>query len=260
MTTAAITPETAPERRLRLDGAHNLRDIGGYATHDGNCTRWRALYRADSLHRLTPADQRQLLDLGVRTVIDLRRIEELNAALNVFVASADVAYFHVSLVPEPPVSGARPVGSLEELNRRILEERQPELAAIFETLATPGRLPAVVHCTAGKDRTGLVIALLLSLVGVPDATIAEDYALTAFHIAPLLAELRAEAARAGHDLERFERMLRCRKETIFDSLAYVRGRHGDVRGYLRAIGLSPRVLGALRSSLVEGGDGEPAAA
>ena len=89
-------------RHLNLEGTYNLRDTGGYPTLDGRAIRWRTFFRSDSLHRLPPVAQTTLMGYGVRTVIDLRRSDELQVAPNVFASSSDVVYHHVSLLLDTP--------------------------------------------------------------------------------------------------------------------------------------------------------------
>jgi protein-tyrosine phosphatase len=176
-----MVAEPLPARRLPLAGAYNLRDVGGYPAANGGQTRWRTLFRADSLHRLSVEEQEALLEYGVRTVIDLRRPEETAAAPNVFAASSHVRYLHLSITDGAP-DPSGPSIELDELYRRILDLRGEQLGAVLTAMADDGAFPAVVHCTAGKDRTGLIIALLLGIAGVPSEQIIEDYALSAVYL------------------------------------------------------------------------------
>ncbi|MCX6023776.1 MAG: tyrosine-protein phosphatase, partial [Chloroflexi bacterium] len=121
-------------KRLRWEGVHNLRDVGGYPTRDGRPTRSRVLYRSDSLHKLAPEAQRTLLDdHGVRTIIDLRRAPELERSPNVFAESAEVRYLHLPLIVEQ-LGGGEPAQSLEEMFRRLLDHHQPQIAAVLRAL------------------------------------------------------------------------------------------------------------------------------
>src|SRR5919206_5017078 len=100
---------SALPRHLSLTGTYNLRDTGGYRTLDGRTTRWRTFLRSDSLHRVPPMAQTTLLNYGVRTVIDLRRSDELHVAPNVFAGSSIVSYHQISLLMDtPPPRGVRP--------------------------------------------------------------------------------------------------------------------------------------------------------
>src|SRR5689334_7070320 len=107
-------------RHLRLAGTYNLRDIGGYCTLDGRTTRWRTFFRSDSLHRVPPMVQTTLLNYGVRTIIDLRRSDELHLAPNVFANSSDVMYHHVSLLADSLPERKTAPRSLPDVYRLIL--------------------------------------------------------------------------------------------------------------------------------------------
>src|SRR5262245_5985726 len=126
---------SALPRHLGLAGTYNLRDIGGYRTLDGRTTRWRMFLRSDSLHRVPPTAWTTLLNHGVRTVIDLRRSDELHVAPNVFVNSSDVVYHHVSLLADSLPDRKAALRSLPDIYRMILEQRQEQLRQILTTLA-----------------------------------------------------------------------------------------------------------------------------
>src|SRR5512145_1671894 len=137
---------SALPRHLGLAGTYNLRDTGGYRTLDGRTTRWRTFFRSDSLHRVPPMTRTTLLNYGVRTVIDLRRSDELHVAPNVFANSSEVVYHHVSLLADSlPERQAAP-RSLPDVYCMILEQRQEQLYQTLATLAAPTGFPAIVHC------------------------------------------------------------------------------------------------------------------
>ena len=118
-------------------------------------------------------------------------------------------------------------------------------------LADGGAIPAIVHCSAGKDRTGLVVAVLLDLVGVDREAIVEDYLQTARHLSELRAELRSAAAQIGYNLERLDRMLECRADAIVGALDHIDSRYGGTRDYVRAAAIEDDTLDRLQSLLVE---------
>jgi protein-tyrosine phosphatase len=245
---------TALARHLPLSGTYNVRDVGGYSTRDGRTIRWRTLLRADSLHRLSDEGRAHLIEHGLRTIVDLRRDEELAVAPNVFAASDQVRYVWVSLARNPTNGAGRREllpDSLARTYRAIVDGRQAELHQVLSALAQPGAFPALVHCTAGKDRTGIVVALLLALAGVDHATIAEDYALTATYLTDaFFAEARRRAEAAGHDWERYRYLLGCPADLMLATLTDLDERFGGVETYLRQIGLSDDDLQALRAALV----------
>lgn len=241
---------SAPHRHLPLSGTYNVRDIGGYRTHDGHTTRWRTIFRADSLHRLTAEAQTTLLAHGLRTIVDLRRSEEVQAAPNVFANATTVTYRQLSLMIDTPPDPQNP-RSLVEVYRHILDERQEQVYAVLSTLARPEHLPVLVHCTAGKDRTGIIMALALGLAGVPEDTIVEDYALSATYLrGTFLNEMRQRALARGYTWEQYEPMVASPPEHMRTILAYLGERYGGFEAYARSIGLRPAQLHELRSALV----------
>lgn len=239
-----------PDRHLLLAGTYNVRDVGGYRTRDGRSLRWRTLFRADSLHRLPLDAQTALLGHGIRSVIDLRRSDELQAAPNVFASSTTVRYHHCSLLVDTPPQPGVPQ-PLVETYRHMLDARQSQIREILELLVTPGRLPAVVHCTAGKDRTGLIVALVLGLVGVSDETIVADYALSATCLGdPYLEETRQRALARGYTWEQYLPLVQCPPEFMQTTLQYIQERYGGIDAYTRTIGLTPEHIDRLRDMLV----------
>ncbi len=241
--------ENMGQRHLPLEGAYNIRDIGGYPTTAGTTTRWRTFLRADSLHNLTPAGQQALVDYGVRTIIDLRFAQECSAAPNVFAAADNVRYINLSLFEgSAPNALGRQLPDLESIYRYILDERQAAVKAILELMADDA-FPVLIHCTAGKDRTGLITALLLGLAGVDHATIAEDYALTAQYGAELLTQLHDQAAAAGRDMVTYARFLEAKPAAMHNTLAYLEEKYVSVPAYLAQIGLTATQIAQLRQQL-----------
>lgn len=236
-------------RRLTLDSCYNVRDVGGYATEDGRVTRWRALLRSDSLHRLTSASQEALIAYPIRTIVDLRRAREVQENPYEFSQVDQITRLHMSLQDEE--GRAEELHDLGAYYRFILDNCQGQLYAIFKTLSDTQAFPVLVHCAVGKDRTGLIVALLLGLVNVPAATIAEDYALSGDYLAPLFEELRLKAVEAGRDLARFEPLLQAQAETMLQTLEYLDTKYGGVKNYLSQIGLTPAQLDYLATSMAE---------
>jgi protein-tyrosine phosphatase len=168
-----------PSRHLPLDGTRNVRDVGGYPAAGGRRTRWRTLLRSDELTTLPEHAQAALIDLGLRQVVDLRWPDEADRSPNAFRRSATVRYTSIPLLADDPT----PHAGLAGMYRHVFDVRAEQLAEVARALLEPDGLPAIVGCAAGKDRTGVVIALLLDLVGVPTEVIVEDYALTAGYFA-----------------------------------------------------------------------------
>ena len=170
-----MSSSLVPGRHVRLPGTRNLRDVGGYPAGPGRRTRWRTLLRTDALDLLPPASQEELLSMGLRTVIDLRWPHELDEWPSVFRRSDRVRYRSIPLLEDNPA----PDSGLARTYRHMLDERGAQLLEVLRAVVEPDATPAVVGCAAGKDRTGVAIALLLSAVGVPTDVVVADYALTA---------------------------------------------------------------------------------
>ena len=173
-----------PRRRIEIDGAHNVRDIGGYETTDGRTTRWQTFLRADNVSTLPQHSQDTLTSsIGVRTVIDLRRQVEIDGQPdNVLGRSPHVNYHNVDIVGDmvfDQVESEEPRHKIHASYRNMLDRRGRKFGEALRVMAQPGVLPAMYHCMGGQDRTGLISALLLGLAGVPKETIAADYTLTA---------------------------------------------------------------------------------
>ena len=178
--TAAGAGAEAPERLIALEGAVNFRDLGGYTVGQGLRTRWRALFRADGLGELTEDDLDTTRALGIRTVLDLRSGGELEQS-RYDVDAHPVSFHHfpfIQTIPDPEEFDRRP-DLLQSQYIEMLDTSGEQIVAALRVLASPDALPAVFHCTAGKDRTGLLSAIVLSLVGVPEETVVADYALSA---------------------------------------------------------------------------------
>lgn len=226
------------ERHIRLNGAFNVRDLGGYAAAKGRTTRWRSLLRADALHELTPEDMDRLLQLGLRTVIDLRSDDELTHQPSPFAHHPDVLYHHI-----PLFGGLAPVDAMmKESGELDLSARyvaaadccRPAIARVAATIALAEEGVVLFNCTAGKDRTGIVAAMLLSLAGVSSDEIAVDYALTQTIAAVLLNRLKARAIGRGFGEDAIRRLLSSEPATILALLSHVGDQYGGFHNYIAA--------------------------
>nr|MBA2678406.1 tyrosine-protein phosphatase [Ktedonobacteraceae bacterium] len=240
---------TSRQRYLALEGSYNIRDIGGYPTQDGHTIRWGSIVRADSLSSLSVASQQALVDYPIHTVIDLRRSSELQASPDVFAESPHVKYVNISLLEDESKVGQ--VQSLEELYRLMLDTSQEPIKLTIEALAQNDTFPCLLHCTIGKDRTGLIVALLLGLSNVDPIIIADDYALSERYLDPLFQSYRARAEQNQVDMQRLAWMVRSRRETMLDTLTYLEEHYGGVRSYLSSIGITDQQIESIRSQLVE---------
>lgn len=246
---------TELDRLIPLDGAFNLRDLGGYETADGRTVQWRRLFRADGMHRLSDADRAVLRGFGLRTVIDLRTENEV--ADGRFPEELALAWHHLSVIDvlwdraEAPTGPDAFAEFLYERYLEMLDQGGPHFAEAYRRLAAPDALPGLFHCAAGKDRTGLLAALVLSSLDVADGDVVADYALSqdatlrlitwAARESPELAA-RIDAIPAAH--------LAAEPEAMRRVLAWVRESYGSTRAYLEALGVSADTIDALAASLL----------
>jgi len=241
------------DRRIRLPGTTNLRDLGGYPTTDGQTVRWRTLLRSDALHWLDDSGRALLAGVGLRTVIDLRTAEEASAAPSALHRSG-LRILHVPLFSTSAIGGLPP--DLAALYSYMIDECGASIAEAVGRLCAGDALPGLIHCTAGKDRTGLVAALILEVIGVPDEIIVADYAMSDGHLDPgaagVISRIRTVSG-AGQWLDLAA--LGAQPRIIRSALARVREQAGSVTGYLRRHGLTRSDIDSLRAALV----GPPAA-
>ena len=238
-----------------MESCCNFRDLGGYPTADGRQTRWRLLFRADGLTRLSSTDLSTLAELGVRNVIDLRTALEVESRGRFPADATGVRYHHLPLTDTLP--GAEDVpqwGDTGFIARRylgMLEWGAPSVAAALELLADRANLPAVFHCSVGKDRTGVLSALVLGFLGVPDDVIVEDYLLSAAAMVRILDRLRAEYPEAPDEVERFAPVvLSVEPAAMAGFLAEVHTRHGSFEALADSLNLAGAV-DRLRRNLLE---------
>jgi protein-tyrosine phosphatase len=203
--------------------------------------RWRTLLRSDELTRLPAGTIDALVGLGLRQVIDLRWPEELLSAPNDFRRDPVVRYASIPLLADDPT----PHAGLAGMYRHVLDARAPQLAAVVRALLADGGLPAVIGCAAGKDRTGVTIALLLDLCGVPRDLIVEDYALSAGFFASPRAHVEPDDWRHG------SLVVDSPPEFMDSALAHLDAVHGGARQLLRRQGLTDAELDALVARLTE---------
>lgn len=231
---------------LQFQGLLNVRELGGHPTLDGATTRLHSLLRADDLVQLTPQGVQALANFGVRTVVDLRWPGEIAARPHpIALGERKVRYHSISLLAGDEMEWASLSGECtkEMWKCAVLEHTRPQLKAVLEIIAGAAAEPLLFHCVAGKDRTGLIAALLLALADVEPDAIAADYAAST----ALLAEAYLQRYT---NLDRAEIMeaLRCPEEGVHNMLAYL-AQYGGAAGYLRAIGLSGPTIERLRARL-----------
>ncbi|HET9516570.1 MAG TPA: tyrosine-protein phosphatase [Actinoplanes sp.] len=238
-------------RNLSFSATFNFRDVGGYRGLDGRTVRWRRLFRSDALHGIGAADAQAFAALGIRTVVDLRRGFEVERHGRLS-DEHGVEYRHLPLLhvdwEEIAHDGDLPHERwLADRYRNFVEQGTAALAGTLSVIAEEDNAPVVVHCMAGKDRTGVALALTLALLGVSDADIAADYALTAEAMAPLTAHLRTGAP----DLvDGKDHMFSSPAEAMLLFLADLRETYGSPETYAHRIGVTDAQIESLRTHLL----------
>ena len=213
-----------------LTGVKNARDLGGIQTESGAVVQPLRLLRTARLHNATDADRAWLASIGLRTVVDLRQWFEIEAWPD---ALGDLAVERVNVAPSLDSEGE---GTFFELYLSWLDDSGEAFADAVRALARPGALPALVHCTAGKDRTGVLVAMLLELLGVGEKAIIADYMLSHERL----------TADPGDVIYQHK----ISPDLITGSLAHVRARFGGVEEYFLTHWVTSGELAALRAGLL----------
>ena len=240
--------------RIPVPGTYNFRDVGGLPAREGEVRRG-VLFRSDGLHRLGDAGRDELRRLGVGVIIDLRDENEARLMPD-DIAGLDVRVRRLPVFEGSGASQGERGISLEGLYHRIVTRHAPIVVDALRALPEAGDRAVVVHCTAGKDRTGIVVALALLAAGVDRDAVVTDYALTETHLAgEWLEEMVALIGRYGiPDTPELRTLMGgSPREALESALDEVERRHGSARDYLLASGLARHELDALESWLVERG-------
>lgn len=245
-----------------IEGAVNLRDLGGYRTRDGSVVRAGRLYRSGMMHTITPAGLATLRDtLGLRTVVDLRNAAELEADGVSPFADYGIAWCNAPIggdtvmTPEElkeryeAYSDGRVDWSESYVNMSI--RSAASFRTLFEVAADAASAPLVFHCSGGRDRTGIGAALLLSSLGVDDETIALDYALTGDLLQPHVDRFSRQMEALHITRESWARLLETSAGAMRRFLAYLREEHGGGEAYLRDAGVSATAFTAARQHLLQ---------
>mgnify|MGYP006155702835 FL=1 len=240
------------ERRIALDGAVNFRDQGGYSTADGRTVKWRRLFRSDSPSTLTDSDVQTITGtLGLTTVVDLRSTNNVLEDGRGLLALSGIAYHNYPFLErrgiEPPTSGENTEGRLSAIYQWILFNSGTLMAQAFNTLAQDVNQPALFHCSAGKDRTGVLGATILSVLGVSRGDIVADFLLTNEVIDGILARIKKmpgfqHSTRDG---------IMAPQPAIEKFLDVTQSEFGGSENYLLRHGVQQSVIDGFRESMLE---------
>ncbi len=233
---------------LKLEGAYNVRDLGGYPTSDGGVTRHGVFLRSDRLDTITGNDQKKLWDYGVRMVVDLRSEAEqtMNPDALLGFAAEYVCFPMLDQVQSSFFSGDMPE-DMGALYVELAETGKETMARLYRKMMNAQGC-VLYHCTAGKDRTGVVTALLLKLAGVADEMVIANYTATEKYVQPLFDKQKAMMRAMG--IAPQEALFRADPAYITAFLEYLASRYGTAQTYLESAGLTGHEIKTLRSKLV----------
>ena len=238
-------------RKLALDGTVNFRDLGGYPTNDGRHTAWGKIFRADGLHHLSDTDLEVLEGLGLSTVVDLRTADEV-AAGAFPVDKLQVNFHHIPLMRSvgAPDDFTLTPGMLAATYLEMADTAASEMGSILALLSDGANLPAVFHCTAGKDRTGVTAALLLSVLGCPREVVVADYTLSHDAMMHLRERLATRYPSAREMIMAADDMFAAYASSIEGFLDYLAEHHGSVLGFAHHAGVTDAHIEALKDLLL----------
>ena len=243
------------QRHLTIDRIENIRDLGGHPTRHGKLTSWKAFVRADHYQPWSEATRQALVDYGVSLVVDLRMPEEAQGAAAEF-APTKLRYQNIPLLTQAQINSER--YQWIDKNRRengefylyILEECREPIRRILSAMAENVSGATLFHCYIGRDRTGVIAALLLSLADAEHDAIVHDYTLTEEHFGERLAQWRASAIAEGADAERARVWTAASPQSMRMTLQHLHERHGGGEAYVKACGVGDDVIARLRERLL----------
>ena len=256
------------DSEIRLEGVANFRDIGGYRTADGRKVRCRQIFRSGGLNNLTNNDFNTLSSLGLRLVCDLRSEHERSNEPTVWPKgfAPDTLHLNVNadlragndeiikeLLKDPSGRGA--VTVMMNVYQQVPDMLKVYLGTIFSTLSAGNQVPLIFHCSAGKDRTGILSAITLLALGVPRDTVYEDYLKTRRYLKPL--ELRISKflqpifAPKAPPQEVVMAFVDVRESYLDEAMAALGEKQGCIDDYLRSAGITGEQINLLRNSMLE---------
>jgi protein-tyrosine phosphatase len=243
-------------RHLRFDTVTNFRDIGGYRTRKGKTVAWRRVFRSGEFQRLSHDDLHRLMtEIRPVSLLDLRSAFEVERHGIGLLAEADIKYRNISFVTD---GGSREADeqrfktftNMGEFYLDIVRDRGfgKRIVAALEVITEPENHPLVFHCAVGKDRTGILTAMILSLVGVKDEDIKEDYALSEPYMDEILKQIKSSPQATPPPLPDY--FWKAAPESMELFLTTLRRDYGSIEGYLKDMGMATTLPGRLESVLL----------
>jgi protein-tyrosine phosphatase len=247
------------KRILEFEGIQNLRDIGGYTSRSGQKIRYNRLLRSGNLDQVPAKSQTRLLTYGVNYIIDVRDQWEQAKYPNVFTNIVEVRYQNIPFIGDSHLKDNESQGkmgeadSLSDTYAFLLDNCKEQVVNIIQAIAQSSKVDCtIVHCVAGKDRTGLIIALLLAALDIPSKTIVQDYALSGIWSNELENQWQVEDDDPQEMMKR-KRDAAATKEIMKRTLLYLQENYGGINDYLDAIGCDNSLREKLQNQLLDSG-------
>ena len=238
-------------RPFKLEGARNVRDLGGYPTKYGINTATGQFLRADNPSKFTEDDLSRMYDYGVRLQVDFRSPDEIAKGESKLKGYKDVEFYNVILLDQVNSNDGKPVTlpALGDMYIGFLDGAQPKYAETFRKIIG-GHMDSCVffNCTAGKDRTGTFAMILLKLAGCSDEVVVKDYEVTGDNIWPDMEVLVKQYRAAGHDLD--EDLVKSRPVHMEKALGHLRATYGTIEDWMLKCGLTIAEIDKLRSKML----------
>jgi protein-tyrosine phosphatase len=253
---ALITLASVTQRLVPFSGVLNFRDLGGYETDDGRHTRWGRLFRSDAMHDLTEEDLEVFRGLGIACVVDLRSVSEVERTGRGLLTYEPLHYVNSPVLTSLETDESRADIDEGYMARRYLEYLDmgaPAFVRVIEEMANVENYPLVFNCFLGKDRTGVVAALVLSCLGVERASIVEDYALTESRVVLIVEKLLRDPLLRGEVAHDNPLLLGAREATMSNFLSEVDRRFGGPIAWALGAGVSAENIERLRDLLLDEG-------
>ncbi len=245
-------------RQITFESIPNFRDLGGYQARDGRTVRWRRLFRSGDLRKMTENDFNRLRDeIGLASVIDLRSQLELERQGKSKFSDSGIKYYNISFISDdgsktPNEQLNQAYTNLGEFYIYLIQKKEfgQRLVDALKVIAMQENLPLIFHCAVGKDRTGILAAILLSVLGVADADIINDYAASEAYMKDLLVRIKNEPSKNEHPQDLPDYFWEAAPESMAVFLSMTKREYGSAKGYIEAHGAEKSLFDSLETALL----------